>query len=154
IKAQWIDFESAGVADLAGLKHRIIDLLPAMELEDDVYQFGLRGRIDPEEQPEVASRFLEARVALHRRLQEPDVKHLVEPFDPDRYNRNMTVEENLLFGTPSKSTKDSDFGDRRDELLAAVIEAVGLKPALIAMGAKIAETMVELFADLPPGHPF
>jgi putative ABC transport system ATP-binding protein len=29
-----------------------------------------------------------------------------------------------------------------------------LKPVLMAMGFKIAETMVELFADLPPGHPF
>jgi putative ABC transport system ATP-binding protein len=29
-----------------------------------------------------------------------------------------------------------------------------LRPTLMAMGFKIAETMVELFADLPPGHPF
>ena len=47
-------------------------------------------------------RFLEARVAIHRRLQEPDVAHLVEQFDPARYNRNMTVAENLLFGTRAR----------------------------------------------------
>ena len=153
IHAQWIDFEAAGADDLAGLKQRIIDLLPAVELEDDIYQFGLRGRIDPDEEPEVAGHFLEARAAIHRRLQEPDVNHLVEPFDPARYNRNMTVAENLLFGTPRGAV--FDFGSLRDNtMLADVIEAEGLKPALIAMGAKIAETMVELFADLPPGHPF
>ena len=82
IHAQWIDFGAAGVEDISGLKRRIIELLPAVELEDDVYQFGLRGRIDPEDEPAVAERFLEARVAIHRRLQEPDLAHLVEQFDP------------------------------------------------------------------------
>jgi putative ABC transport system ATP-binding protein len=153
IHAQWIDFEAAGVADTAGLKRRIIELLPAAELEDDIYQFGLRGLIDPDEQPEVAARFLEARAAIHRRLQEPGVNHLVEQFDPARYNRNMTVAENLLFGTPRGAV--FEFSTLRDnKLLAEVIEAEGLKPTLISMGARIAETMVELFADLPPGHPF
>jgi putative ABC transport system ATP-binding protein len=153
IHAQWIDFEIAGVEDQAGLRQRIIDLLPAVDLEDDVYQFGLRGRIDPDEEPEVAAHFLDARVAIHRRLQEPDVNHLVEPFDPARYSRNMTVAENLLFGTPRGAV--FEVGSLRDnKVLAGVIESEGLKPALMAMGAKIAETMVELFADLPPGHPF
>ncbi|HET6157195.1 MAG TPA: ABC transporter transmembrane domain-containing protein [Dongiaceae bacterium] len=153
IHAQWIDFAAAGVDDESGLKRRIIDFLPVVELEDDIYQFGLRGRIDPDEEPAIAARFLEARAAIHRRLQEPDVNHLVEAFDPAHYNRNMTVAENLLFGTPRGAV--FDVGSLRDnKVLAEVIEAEGLKPALIAMGAKIAETMVELFADLPPGHPF
>jgi putative ABC transport system ATP-binding protein len=153
IHAQWIDFDSAGVEDLNGLKRRIIELLPAVELEDDVYQFGLRGLIDPEDQPAVADRFLEARATIHRRLQEPDLAHLVEQFDPARYNRNMTVAENLLFGTPRGAV--FDFSTLRDnKVLAKVIEAEGLKPALMAMGEQIAATMVELFADLPPGHPF
>ena len=65
----------------------------------------------------------------------------------------MTVAENLLFGTPRGAV--FDFATLRDnKVLAKAIEAGGLKPALIAMGEKIAETMVELFADLPPGHPF
>jgi putative ABC transport system ATP-binding protein len=153
IYAQWIDFEAAGVEDLAGLRESIIGLLPAVELEDDVYQFGLRGRVDPDEQPQIAARVLEARAAMHQRLQQPGIDHLVEQFDPARYNRNMTVAENLLFGTPRGSEFDL-LALRDNKILAAVIEAEGLKPALMAMGAKIAETMIELFADLPPGHPF
>jgi putative ABC transport system ATP-binding protein len=127
--------------------------LPVVELEDDLYQFGLRGRVDPEESPEAAAKFLEARAAIRRRLQEPDVSHLVEQFDPARYNRNMTVAENLLFGTARGPVFDAD-SLRDNRLLMKVIEDQGLKPALMAMGFKIAETMVELFADLPPGHPF
>ena len=133
IHAQWIDFGAAGVEDISGLKRRIIELLPAVELEDDVYQFGLRGRIDPDDEPAVAERFLEARVAIHRRLQEPDLAHLVEQFDPAKYNRNMTVAENLLFGTPRGAV--FDFATLRDnKVLAKVIEAEGLKPALDSDG--------------------
>src|SRR5262249_3512864 len=35
-----------------------------------------------------------------------------------------------------------------------VLDKVGLTRDLLEMGRKIAQTMVELFADLPPGHPF
>ncbi len=34
------------------------------------------------------------------------------------------------------------------------MRAVGLLEDLLAMGVNIARTMVEIFADLPPGHPF
>lgn len=153
VHADWVDLAAAGVEDRAGLVQRIIELLPVVELEDDLYQFGLRGRLDPDESPEAATKFLEARAAIRRRLQEPDVNHLVEQFDPARYNRNMTVAENLLFGTARG--QDFELEKLRDnKLLMKVIESQGLKPALMAMGFKIAETMVELFADLPPGHPF
>ncbi len=153
IHADWVDLAAAGVEDRGGLGQRIIELLPAVELEDDLYQFGLRGRVDPEENPEAARKFLEARAALRRRLQEPDVKHLVEQFDPARYSRNMTVAENLLFGTARGLVFEAD-SLRDNKLLMKVIEDQGLNPALMQMGFKIAETMVELFADLPPGHPF
>jgi len=153
VHADWVDLEAAGVTDLTGLTHRIIELLPIVELEDDLYQFGLRGRVDPDRNPETARMFLLARAAIHRRLQEPDVNHLVEPFDPARYNRNMTVAENLLFGTARGAVFEAE-SLRDNKLLMKVIEDQGLKPALMAMGFKIAETMVELFADLPPGHPF
>ena len=153
VHADWIDLAAAGVEDRAGLLQRIIELLPIVELEDDLYQFGLRGRVDPEQSPEAAAKFLEARAAIHRRLQEPDVDHLVEQFDPARYSRNMTVAENLLFGTARGPVFEQDEL-RNNKLLMKVIEDQGLKPVLMAMGFKIAETMVELFADLPPGHPF
>jgi putative ABC transport system ATP-binding protein len=153
VHADWIDYAAAGVDDPLGLTHRIIELLPVVELEDDLYQFGLRGRVDPDRNPETASMFLLARAAIHRRLEEPEFNHLVEPFDPARYNRNMTVAENLLFGTARGPVFEAE-SLRDNKLLAKVIEGQGLKPALMAMGFKIAETMVELFADLPPGHPF
>ena len=43
---------------------------------------------------------LEARRALRDRLAADGITNLVETFDPDRYNINASVAENLLFGTP------------------------------------------------------
>src|SRR5262249_7917998 len=38
--------------------------------------------------------------------------------------------------------------------LKATLDSVDATVPLLSMGRRIAETMVELFADLPPGHPF
>jgi putative ABC transport system ATP-binding protein len=93
------------------------------------------------------------REALHDRLAEPSLAALVEPFDPTRYNRNMSVAENLLFGTPVGNAFATDQLAHNAHV-RATLERVGVMEPLLAMGQKIAETMVELFADLPPGHPF
>ena len=39
-----------------------------LDFEEDVYGFGLRGRVDPDAQPELAARLLDARAALAGRL--------------------------------------------------------------------------------------
>lgn len=153
VDAQWIDFESAGVTDEKSLEYRLITLLREVEFEDDAYQFGLRGRIDPNRDADLASYFLTARVALQDRLHQPSFASLVEIFDPTRYNKNMTVAENLLFGTAVGSAFAQErLGDNR--YVNSVLKKAELRTDLMAMGARIAETMVELFADLPPGNPF
>jgi putative ABC transport system ATP-binding protein len=149
----WLDLAGAGVADLPELYSQVVTLLKAVEFDEDVYQFGLRGRLDPVRDADLAAEFLEARRSLRERLQRPDVASLVEPFDPARYNKNMTVAENLLFGT----AVGPDFAPENladNEYLRNTLRGIGLGDDLVGMGRKIAETMVEIFADLPPGHPF
>src|SRR5262249_25537169 len=100
IRAQWIDYEAAGANGPEELDAKIAETLRLLELEDDVYQFGLRGAIDPATQADLAGRLVEARAALHGRLDDPALRSLVEPFDAERYIANMSVAENLLFGAP------------------------------------------------------
>jgi ABC-type sugar transport system ATPase subunit len=64
LHADWIDYESAGVAGPAELTPRIVEVLALLDFQQDVYSFGLRGQIDPTAQPQVAERLLEARRAL------------------------------------------------------------------------------------------
>ena len=157
IDADWLDLEGAGIENLEALEARLGELLAIVELEDDVYQFGLRGRLDlgngNGNGNDPANLFLQAREAMRGRLAQPSLAMLVEPFDPDRYNRNMTLAENVLFGTALKADFASEaLGD--NAYLAVTLAESGVADDLIQLGAKIAETMVEIFADLPAGHPF
>jgi putative ABC transport system ATP-binding protein len=149
----WLDLAGAGVADVPELYGRVVTLLKAVEFDEDVYQFGLRGRLDPVRDEDIAAEFLEARRSLRERLQRPDVASLVDPFDPARYNKNMTVAENLMFGT-AVGPQFAPDNLASNEYLRTTLRGIGLGNDLVDMGRKIAETMVEIFADLPPGHPF
>src|SRR5207237_9817351 len=68
LNADWIDYGAAGVANSAELSHRISEVLRRLDFEEDVYNFGLRWRIDPAADPDLTARLLEARHALTRRL--------------------------------------------------------------------------------------
>ena len=125
-----------------------------MDLSEDCYVLGLRGTIDPERAEETASRILEARQAFQNRLGEnSDLAELVEPFAIDRYNKNATVAENLLFGTPVGQQFDA-AGIATHAYVREVLDRQDLTEAFVEMGRNIASTMVELFADLPPDHEF
>src|SRR5262249_30067001 len=151
LDADWTDYDAAGATGPSDIDDRIIGVLRAVEFEEDVYHFGLRGTIKPEERPDLAASIIAAREELHGRLEQPDLASLVEPFDPHHYNRNMSIFENLLFGT---ATGDEEAMDVLNAYIRQVLESQGLADDLVKIGIDIARTMIELFADLPPGHPF
>lgn len=152
-RADWIDYAAAGVADQTGLLARIFALFEVVELSDDVYRLGLRGTVDPTEHPAVADAVLQARRALTQHLVDDGAGDLVERFDRARYNTNATVAENLLFGTPIGGAFAFDrLAD--NAYVLQVLDKTGLTDDLLAAGREVAGTMVEIFADLPPGHEF
>lgn len=151
--ADWVDYAAAGVANEAELIERTVEVLRVVDLEEDVYALGLRGRLDPERQAKAAEGLLHARFALAERLKAEKITHLVEPFDPERYNQNASVAENLLFGTPMSPAFEFDALPSNAYFLE-VLDKAGLREDLINMGAQVAETMIELFAGLPPEHEF
>ncbi len=155
--ADWIDYAAAGCTDRTQFAQRMVEVLAAADMEEDIYQLGLRGTIDPRARPEIAESVLKARSALHEVLAasstDPAMRTLVESFHPDRYNDNATVAENLLFGTPVDEAFDIERLAVNPHVLAA-LDRLDLSADLLAAGREVAETMVELFADLPPGHEF
>jgi len=153
LDADWIDYDAAGVRDEGELTRRMIELLHVLDLDEDVYGFGLRGRVNSRHQPEIAGRLLEARRALAAQLRAEGNMHLVEPFDGDRFNNNASIAENLLFGTPIGPAFDLDQLARNSYVLA-ILRKAEIADGLVDVGAQIAQTMVELFADLPAEHEF
>ena len=153
IHADWIDYESAGADGPDSILAVIKRVLKVCGLADDIFDLGLRGTIRPDDNPELAERVVEARHELRRRLAAPELANLVEPFSADAYSRQATVAENLLFGTPVGPTFN-DANLASNAYLKGVLKENGLDQQLFEIGRQIAATTLELFEDLPPGHPF
>jgi ABC-type methionine transport system ATPase subunit len=149
--ADWIDYGASGAADLAALELRALRVLSLVDMDDDMYQLGLRGVIDPATRPQLAAGILKARRALHERLRREDQAALIEPFDVDRYNDNATLGENLLFGTASDERLDPDRLAEQPFVLG-ILEKARVLEDLLNAGRQTAETMVELFSGLAPGN--
>jgi len=153
VLADWIDYEAAGVAGPDELQDRALEILRMVEMEADVYFMGLKTTLTPERHDEVVDKVLEARRVVRERLQDPALGDPVELFAADRFNDSATVAENLLFGTPVGDTFALD-GLATQPYVLHVLDKVGLTGDFLDMGRQVAATMIELFADLPPGHEF
>jgi putative ABC transport system ATP-binding protein len=151
--ADWIDYQGAGVAGHEELRAKLLEVCKLVELDEDLYRFGLAARFDPSGESDLAGKLLEARRSLAERLVAEGEEDLVVRFDPEAYNANASVAENILFGLPLvEAFKGSELPDH--PVLRRALEEAGLIESLENVGLQIARTMVEIFADLPPGHPF
>jgi putative ABC transport system ATP-binding protein len=151
--ADWIDYSVFGSTEPRVILDRIVDILAIVGLETDVYQFGLQSRLDPTLNETASKRIVEARLALHKKLEDERFSPLVERFDEQTFNRNASIAENIMFG----ASTDPKFQPQNLPHLPhfqRVVAEEGLEQHLVSMGQSIAETMVELFAELPADHPF
>jgi ABC-type multidrug transport system fused ATPase/permease subunit len=149
LNADWIDYEALGVENPAALSERALEVLAVAGMDGDIYHFGLQGTLDPQSEPELAACVLEAREALKLRLVDRDIGSLVELFDREKYNDNMTVAENLMFGTPRDDSLAADkLAD--NVYVRRVLQESSLIPPFLDMGRQIAAVMVDLFADVEP----
>jgi len=153
VNANWIDYATLEVDGPAELIEKAIEALRTVDLENDIFDLGLRRMIDPEANPDLAAGILTARKTIHERLDNPEGADLVQIFDKEKYNVNASVAENILFGTPEGPTFEIETLSE-NPYVVEVLTKVGLTDTFLEMGLTIAALMVDLFNDLPPGHEF
>ncbi len=153
IEADWVDYEAAGCTGPEDIDQRMVELLRVVDLEETIFELGLRSRAQKHAGGDVDERVLAARRHMRERLQALGIEDWVERFDPATYNRNATLAENLLFGTPVRRVFDME-NLAANAYVRQVLRETGLDELLLRTGHKVAETMVELFSGLPPGHEF
>ncbi len=152
--ADWTDYQAAGASSPQEIETRIVEVLKTVELEETIFELGLRSAVDAADHPGLAESVLRARESIRARLAAPGMQGLVEQFDAGRYNRNATLAENLLFGTPIGKKIFDIENLAGNEYVRRVLRETGLADDLLKTGHKLAETMVELFSGLAPGHEF
>lgn len=153
IEADWVDYQKIGVDDEEELIGKIREIFVIIDMEESVRALGLRGTLDPKANPQMCEQILQARIAFRSRMVELGFDAFVEPFDPDKYNNQSTLGENLLFGTaiapgfkPEKLSSNA--------LVRSILRKNGLEEMLFEMGKEVAATTVELFGDLSADNPF
>src|SRR5690606_13459371 len=131
----WIDYEAAGVSGPAELDRRLLTVIKAVGLHEDVYRLGLLGRLDDEAGAALHEKLVVARRALADRLHTGDLERFVEPFHPDRYNANASIGENLLFGVMIDGNV-TDASLAADPQFRSALADTGLVEPLLAIGRK------------------
>ncbi len=146
---QWVDFPANGYQDENRFWQHVQQLLCAVELDEEVYQFGLQSIMTNESDNQLVDKVMQARRQVLEQLKLDENKNLIEPFDQDKYNTNMTVSANLLFGT----VYDDDVNDEQlaeHPCIRKVLDQTELTKDFIDLGVQIAEIMLDLFADVEP----
>ncbi len=153
LHTDWIDYASAGAKGPEDLDERILEIAETVDLTEDLYEFGLRGIADSARVPGVDQRLLEARKRIAARLEAETKGRMIELFEPGRFNRNATLGENILFGTP-RGPAFAPGHIAAHPYMREILARVELADDLVEMGLEIAGTMVEIFTDLPADHEF
>jgi ABC-type multidrug transport system fused ATPase/permease subunit len=143
----WLDLTPLEVSDRPGLVAAALDVVRLVGLEDDLFAFGLRVRLDPERHPEIAERVLATRRLLTARFAGEQQETAVEFFDRDRFSLYASIGENILFGHSSHSSLALDQLAQHPHFRAVIAE-VELEGALVELGADVARDMVEIFKDI------
>ncbi len=151
VEADWIDYEAAGAKGRDDILDRVKNALAVVDLDNDVVSFGLARRLTRID-PDGEQRFIQARTMFRDKLAEADMTSLVEAFDPERYNSQSSIGENLVFGTPLDETYNlRQLGS--NPVLRKVLAENGLDAALFDMGKNIASNIIEIFEGLEADSP-
>lgn len=149
ISDQWVDSIGIGTADDRELGDRIRQIIEAVDLGDEIYQLGLSSKVDQNKSHDLSQRIMQAREQLHDRLSQKSHIRLTEPFDRDKFNTNLTVAENLLFGTIYDDSIDSERL-AENPYIRQVLDESQLTNDFLVAGKQIVEIMLDLFSDVEP----
>jgi putative ABC transport system ATP-binding protein len=149
--AAWLDLAAAGAKSAAELDDRVISALEATGMLEELYKFGMFGRLGNLGDQNTQDRLVQARHQIHEELMSRKLLRLIEPFHPDRFNSNASIGENFLFGVPLDPAW-SETGLAGNPYFRALLEKERLGDELVAVGLRVAETTMDMISGLPPGH--
>ena len=143
----WLDLSPLEVSDRAGLVAVALEAVRLVGLEDDLFAFGLRSRVDAARHPEVAARVLATRRLVAARFEGEAQDTAVEFFDRDRFSSYASIGENILFGHSAHAALALEQLPQHVHFRAVITE-VALEGPLVELGADVARDMVEIFKDI------
>ncbi|NNC99046.1 MAG: ATP-binding cassette domain-containing protein [Gammaproteobacteria bacterium] len=145
--SRWLDIGGAGFENQAQFDRHVDIVLDAVELTDDLVSLALESQLDNEKHGELIQAVVDARGRVKTAVDQVSEGQVIENFDPSRYNSNLTVAENLLFGTPIHENVTPYALARLPEVSQVLVET-RLQDAFINIGINLATLMLELFGNV------
>lgn len=152
--ADWIDYTAMGISGPEEVYPCVREVLELVEMDEVIYDLAMRRQLNPKDMPELTARLIDIRKALRERIEGSPMSNLVEVWDWADYNEHATIAENLLFGTTMQDAEIDAQYLVSNAYLRGILAQDGLDKELFDMGVELAETAIELFADLSPDNPF
>lgn len=107
ISSGWLDYRLTGQQQ----KRRSTDwyqkVIKAMGADSIIYDRSLMEIFDPTTKPQLSQRLLQARKILRRRLATASCAEHIALFDPDNFNPNASIAENVLYGVALDNRLDT-----------------------------------------------
>ena len=150
----WVDYEAMGLSGPDDVFDAVRATLELVELDDVVRQLALRQRLDADEHPDTTATILDMRRRFREAIEGTRLEGVVDTWEWEEFNAHATIAENLLYGAPRDPDALSARQLARDADVRRVLAEEGLDRAFFDMGVELAETAIELFADLSPDNPF
>jgi putative ABC transport system ATP-binding protein len=152
--ADWVDYDAMSINGPQEVYPRIHEVLDVVEMNDTVYDLAMRNKLDPRTHADLCQELVRARLALRKQISGSKLEEYVEVWDFEKYNEHATVTENLLFGTAREGGGFDVDKLATNQTVREILSQEGLDATLFEMGLELAETAIDLFADLSPDNPF
>ncbi|MEM6460950.1 MAG: ABC transporter transmembrane domain-containing protein [Pseudomonadota bacterium] len=136
--AGWPDEETAA---------RLLSLVETVGMYDDILEYGLLRKLGAEGSDDVKSRIMDARKRFASDKTTKKIAEAVEFFDPGKYSQQLTIGENLIFGTPVSEEFEPKLLPA-NRLVRNVLSDAELLAPLFDVGFGVAKNNVELFGEL------
>ncbi len=149
--ADWNDYEGIGLDGAEALEAHLLTVLEMLGCSDEIYELGLDAKVIAPLPENAAERIVEARQVVTAELAKSKLGGLIETFDPERYNANATIAENLVFGAVRNGRRPAELL-LDDRYARSVLQAESLEEPLAEIGARIVNTLVEIFAGVAQGQ--
>ena len=143
IDTGWLDYRQAGATERARSADWYQQVIKATGSDRVVYERSLLEVFDPEDKPILAAKVLKARGLIRTRLAAVGDKVKVALFDPDNFNPNASISENILFGIALDERLD-DTSFSIHPYLIQILEQENLISPALTIGLETASSLIKM----------
>ncbi len=150
-EADWLNFDAAGVADMALLRAWWVDLVKGMGSADALFARSLDLSCDPKAQPELVKALVALRPTIADKVVEAGLQDHVCWLDWDAYNPAFPVLDNLLFSAPLQSLSVQILSEQTDFL--TLLTELNLEDNLVQLAVTMVDMLRAIFGLDGTDHP-